>query len=168
MCNSNAYMTNMSIQWASSVYSLYRIPVTKNYINFTYGQNQFPRMINNKANILLTRTMVMSALRDLKIPDNFLKSLGLTIKEMLISCTFNSIECSANDFIWFYDTYYGNCFIFNATDRGRISQSGKFNEQWNKSPKIMVYIYLFLMRPSQLIHFQMALMLVLVKRLIYW
>jgi hypothetical protein len=120
-------MTNMSIRWASSVYSLYGIPVTKNYLNFTYGQNQFPRMINNKANILLTRTMVMSALRDPQISDNFRKSLGLTIKEMLISCTFNSIECSANDFIWFYDTYYGNCFIFNATGRAGISQSGKFN-----------------------------------------
>jgi hypothetical protein len=46
---------------------------------------------------------------------------------MLISCTFNSIECSASDFSWYFDTYFGNCFTFNGTGRNQISQSGKLN-----------------------------------------
>ena len=127
ICNSNGLMTNTAIFWAAYVYSLYGIPVTNNYLNFTHDQTQYPRMVNNKGNILLTRTMAMSATRNPQLSDNFRKSLGLTIEEMLISCTFNSIECSANDFYWFYDTYFGNCFMFNATGHNKISQSGKFN-----------------------------------------
>ena len=84
-------------------------------------------MINNKANILLTRTMAMSALQNKQLTDAFRKSLGLTINEMLVSCTFNSIECSASDFSWYFDTYFGNCFTFNSTGRNQISQSGKLN-----------------------------------------
>ena len=51
ICNSNGLMTNMAIFWASYVYSLYNIPKVNNYLNFSYKQIQFPRMINNKANI---------------------------------------------------------------------------------------------------------------------
>ena len=127
LCNSNSLMTNMGIHLAASVYSLYGIPKINNYLNFSHNQVQFPRMINNKGNILLPRTMVMTYTRSPQVSDALRKSLGLTIEEMLISCTFNSMECSANDFSWFYDTYFGNCFKFNATGRDKISQSGKYN-----------------------------------------
>ena len=33
---------------------------------------------------------------------------------MLLKCTFNGIECSANDFFWFYDHTEGNCYAFNS------------------------------------------------------
>ena len=40
--------------------------------------------------------------------------LGYEISDMLFSCTFNWIFCSANDFSYFYDPFYGNCFTFNS------------------------------------------------------
>ena len=33
--------------------------------------------------------------------------------DMLISCTFNGIECTADDFIRYWDNNYGNCYTFN-------------------------------------------------------
>ncbi|UJR24443.1 hypothetical protein I4U23_005819 [Adineta vaga] len=36
------------------------------------------------------------------------------LKEMLIKCTYNGINCSANDFVSFISQIYGLCYTFNA------------------------------------------------------
>jgi hypothetical protein len=36
------------------------------------------------------------------------------LKDMLVSCYFNNKKCSINDFISFFDPYYGWCFSFNS------------------------------------------------------
>ena len=36
------------------------------------------------------------------------------IKDMLVSCYFNNKKCTINDFITFFDPYYGWCFSFNS------------------------------------------------------
>jgi hypothetical protein len=33
---------------------------------------------------------------------------------MLISCLYNFKACNSDDFEWFYDTVYGNCYKFNS------------------------------------------------------
>lgn len=38
------------------------------------------------------------------------QDLGFDIKQMLISCRFQDNKCSADDFIFYYDYYYGNCY----------------------------------------------------------
>jgi hypothetical protein len=48
------------------------------------------------------------------------KRLGHDIRDILISCKFDGIECNADDFTWNFDPYYGNCFEFN---------SGKFSRK---------------------------------------
>ena len=42
------------------------------------------------------------------------KSLGLDLEDMLLRCSYNGLSCSASDFEWFYDLWYGNCFKFNS------------------------------------------------------
>ena len=37
------------------------------------------------------------------------KRLGHDIRDILISCKFDGIECNANDITWNFDPYYGNC-----------------------------------------------------------
>ena len=38
--------------------------------------------------------------------------------DTLISCQFNYGDCSSNDFVWSFDSFYGNCYTFN---KGKIS-----------------------------------------------
>jgi hypothetical protein len=45
------------------------------------------------------------------------KKLSYSLKEILISCTFNKKECDENDFDWFYHFTYGNCFKFIPSSR---------------------------------------------------
>jgi hypothetical protein len=43
-----------------------------------------------------------------------IKSLGYCLESMLISCTYNRILCTVDDFEWFYSYQYGNCYTFNS------------------------------------------------------
>ena len=42
------------------------------------------------------------------------RNLGFEMSDMLYSCTFNWGPCSSNDFSYFYDPFYGNCYTFNS------------------------------------------------------
>lgn len=49
----------------------------------------------------------------MNLNESELKSLGYTIDEMLLSCSFNQIKCDLNEFEWFYDYNLGNCYTYN-------------------------------------------------------
>lgn len=42
------------------------------------------------------------------------KKIISPLENMLVLCIFNGNPCSLDDFVWFYDTYYGSCFKFNT------------------------------------------------------
>jgi hypothetical protein len=42
------------------------------------------------------------------------KSLGQDLNDSLLSCAFNLYECTSDDFSWYYDAIYGNCYSFNS------------------------------------------------------
>ena len=126
VCNSNALTTDTGIAFATQVFAQYGITVYNNYIHYQNSGAPASQLIT-KGNILVPRTMVLSASRDPLLSDAFRQSLGLTMRDMLLSCTFNDAECTAENFDWLYDSYYGNCFQFNASANGPISQSGKFS-----------------------------------------
>ena len=46
--------------------------------------------------------------------DEFKKSLGHDLKDILIGCKFNYQKCTADDFEWSWNIHYGNCFSFNS------------------------------------------------------
>lgn len=39
--------------------------------------------------------------------------IGLTLDDMLISCSFTYL-CNSSDFIYSFNSYYGNCYSFNG------------------------------------------------------
>jgi hypothetical protein len=47
-------------------------------------------------------------------PSSEKKKLGLTLDQMMISCMYNLVKCSVDDFEWFMDPIYGNCYTFNG------------------------------------------------------
>ena len=48
------------------------------------------------------------------LPDSAKKSAGYQLKDMLISCYFNNVECNVTDFKWIFVFDYVNCYAFNA------------------------------------------------------
>jgi len=45
------------------------------------------------------------------------KLISHQFADTLISCQFNYADCSSNDFVWSFDSFYGNCYTFN---KGKI------------------------------------------------
>ena len=39
--------------------------------------------------------------------------IGYKIRYMLLSCSFDGVQCSISDFASYYSYEFGNCFIFN-------------------------------------------------------
>ena len=46
--------------------------------------------------------------------DSDRKLLAHNFDDILISCIFNGQSCNSSDFLWSYDSYYGNCYVFNS------------------------------------------------------
>jgi hypothetical protein len=46
--------------------------------------------------------------------DSNRKELGFSLDDMLTKCQFNKNLCDLNDFEWYFDFHYGNCFKFNT------------------------------------------------------
>ena len=57
------------------------------------------------------------------------QDLSISLSDSLISCKFQLNTCTANDFEWFWDFYYGNCFRFNENLSKilKSTQSGTMN-----------------------------------------
>ena len=80
----------------------------------------FPEVIICNQNLITTKTgytlsMDPSFPADpALLPTNTQALLGHSLNDILLSCTFNGIECSASDFYWFLDRNLGNCYAFNS------------------------------------------------------
>ena len=56
------------------------------------------------------------------------RKLSHTLDDIMSSCTFNTQPCVVNDFSWYFDPWYGNCWMFNAAKSSNFSNkvSGEF------------------------------------------
>ena len=52
---------------------------------------------------------------------------GFLLKDILISCEYQGVNCSASDFYWYYDYNYGNCYRFNGLDLSQTVPSPGYN-----------------------------------------
>ena len=53
------------------------------------------------------------------------KKIAFPLNKTIISCYFNSIPCSDDDFDWYYDFNYGNCYRFNLGKRKGLKTSNQ-------------------------------------------
>ena len=55
-----------------------------------------------------------SNVKNQNIEYNKRKTLGYQLDDMLVSCSFNFQVCTKDDFQYYYDSWYDNCYIFNS------------------------------------------------------
>lgn len=53
------------------------------------------------------------SIQDKSISDQTRKELGQPLDEFLVSCSINAVPCSEEDFDWYFDGVFGNCYTFN-------------------------------------------------------
>lgn len=91
------------------------------YSNYTYCQNACydandycDRLFfaNNSKSVLIDKIKRILANRNLTEYDHFFYGFDLN-SDMLISCEYNKVQCSADNFTKYWDNQYGNCYTFN-------------------------------------------------------
>ena len=103
VCNLNPFLTNKSWEFVEDVLSQNGVASPTAFI-----KNKFN-------NLLLTyRFLVGMNALSANLTDEHRKSFGYDLNETLLSCSYNIGPCSVDDFEWYYDIMYGNCYKFNS------------------------------------------------------
>ncbi|CAF0860551.1 unnamed protein product [Brachionus calyciflorus] len=133
ICNANLFTTSLAIDYSTSL--LANISVT-DISNSTFLSQNFPSASYQLYySYIMGRYYVGSNLKSHLFSDEIKKQFGLSFNQMFISCFFSTVDCKESDWIWFYDSIYGNCFRFNTginsnnerIDIKNISLPGKYN-----------------------------------------
>ena len=102
--------------------------------NNTQDENIFNSkpLFNYSLDASFTRLLFLVYSMNENFTDDNRKKLSLPLKKALIECYFNSKECTPDDFDWFYNIPYGNCFTFNNDrnlkgERKKTQQKGILN-----------------------------------------
>lgn len=112
ICNVNFLVTNYSIDFF------------ENFLVETNSENGFydsyMRLKNSTANesdinwMGGAKFLAMIRAFGRSLNDTDRKKLGYELETMMMDCWFDNRKCSKDDFEWFYDFNYGNCYRFNT------------------------------------------------------
>lgn len=106
VCNLNPFTTNKSHEFVKSI-------LDQNNLN-TPWNTVFESTLKS-----MKYVVSLSAYSN-NLTDSDRKLFGYELKDMLLSCTFSLLPCSVNDFEWYYDMFYGNCYRFNSGKKKKI------------------------------------------------
>jgi phage shock protein PspC (stress-responsive transcriptional regulator) len=107
ICNLNPYLTNKSWEYVQSI-------LVQNGLMNSSGPNE-EFMSYLYTDIQFFRFLVGVNAIGSNLTHDYLKSFGYSIHDTILSCEYNVNYCSfEDDFIWYYDFMYGNCFRFNS------------------------------------------------------
>ena len=101
ICNLNAYDDNTAKKDIENILTMNNI-----------SSNKYNKSIDYVENALL----LFKANLDQKAINGFFDQWynGFLLEQMLISCKFYGEDCDINDFYYYHDFDYGNCFRFNS------------------------------------------------------
>jgi hypothetical protein len=65
-------------------------------------------------------------------------------RDMLVSCSFNGITCTEDDFIWSWSNIYGNCYTFNTgNDTGQYLKTSVTRDSYGLYLELVVSKFKF-------------------------
>jgi hypothetical protein len=115
ICNINPFTTNYSVEFSKKVFDKYHFPYTSMAQDFS------------KKKFFSFKYLLETHAKDPSFSDENKKKLGHRLEDILLTCLYEMNPCTADDFEWFYDLDFGNCWIFNykSNPRKNITRAGK-------------------------------------------
>ncbi len=101
LCNINMFTTKFAFEFLNSINNG---SILDSLLRLEY----YEMSQSYQTNLTLIGAILESKSNDFKM------KLSHNLKDILIGCKFNYIKCTADDFIWSWNPYYGNCFSFNS------------------------------------------------------
>jgi hypothetical protein len=110
LCNLNPFTSEYSVEFLRKI--------NKNLMpDFdVFDENQMSTISYENKSKLISDIFAQAFLQmnSLNFSDLEKRKLAHDFDDILLSCTFNSKNCSSNDFVWEFNSYYGNCYVFNS------------------------------------------------------
>lgn len=116
ICNQNPFVTDYASDYVQNAIQTLGLNTT-----FTTTSNFIEKLDFNR-NVLLSILSTQS--------QEFKKKFALPFNQTIMSCIYNGMSCADDDFEWYFDFNYGNCYKFNGGKNKPLkysNQQGKFN-----------------------------------------
>ena len=110
VCNYNPFQTEYSVHFISEINQ----SVAPNSDIFNQTQMSMLNFTEKSDLFTIIYTAATSKMLSTHFSDEQRKKLGHSLEDILMTCSFNGESCSASDFIWKFDKYFGNCYVFNS------------------------------------------------------
>jgi len=126
ICNQNMLETELGWSFISNIdstYNFYKHPELMENLTYTEKYTLKTKFYAIAQSMLLGKNAT------------YLQRLGHSLEDTLINCYFKNKPCSYEDFTWTFDSFYGNCFQFNAKENHNISIPG-----WDNGLKLEFYV----------------------------
>lgn len=105
-CNKNAYLTESSLKFISDLL------IKNNQTDSTHANDFFNNL--NGISLLGIKYLASVNALDYSLSDEVRHSFGYNMSDMLFTCVYDSQQCSVDDFYWYFNGVYGNCYTFNS------------------------------------------------------
>ena len=110
LCNNNQFTTDYAVEFIRKV----NLDVDASFDIFNFTQMSEFNATDKYDKIFLIYNAAVSAMLSPNVSNSERKQLGHSLDDILFSCTFNNQPCTSDDFVWKFDRYYGNCYVFNS------------------------------------------------------
>jgi hypothetical protein len=84
---------------------------------------------------LIEKVKLQSIIKMNNLNETEKRKLTHPLEDLMQNCSFKNIQCEASDFTWYFDSFYGNCWIFNTAGQNFSSFPGESN-----GLKMVVYV----------------------------
>jgi hypothetical protein len=108
ICNLNPFTTQYSMEFLRKVNK----EVNPNIDMFNDEQMNKIDFENKYEFINLIHNTALYKMNELNETEK--RKLSHPLEDIVKSCKINYLDCSANDFSWYFDSFYGNCWLFNS------------------------------------------------------
>ena len=112
ICNANPFTTQYAVEFLKKINQ--KINLQGDILIDFFDDEQMSRL--NFSTTLLIVSVIVLARNEMNtnLNETEKKKLSHSLEDMLGDCSFNDQPCSADDFTWYFDPYYGNCWMFNT------------------------------------------------------
>lgn len=108
ICNLNQLSTNFSIQFMRDLLIENGLMARNETLEQSYPNSYQDRLF------WLKFFVANNAYNQRNFSDSLKQQFSFRLEHMMLSCMYNLDDCTADDFEWYFDTFYGNCYRFNS------------------------------------------------------
>ncbi|CAF1042719.1 unnamed protein product [Brachionus calyciflorus] len=111
ICQNQMFSTQKSVEFKENIL---RENGIEDIFNSTFLSTFFPSNYQESLNLITTEYFARLNALNYNLSSEIKKTFGFNIEEIMISCFIGTQECKKEDFIWYFDSVYGNCYLFNT------------------------------------------------------